>query len=450
MDYYQKSVQALIETYPDLMGLSISAGENMSWLNEDDVVYAENKWLHDVYKPGINVALEKEPDRYFRLSVSPVVKDLYEDCLAEICFGANYTGVHMYASSEPHNADNLFANLPEGYRCMMLFRNEDIFDMRWGDPDFMRTFVKNMPDQTKIYGFVTGSDGYCLGRDYSSTDPDLQGILYIKKHWFNYMLISRLSFQPDLPDKRLYEIFDDYYENRKGTDVLYEATSRLEDRSSSEPDLLSDNSDYTWFVSGCWSHPNTNGYLDILRWMRGSNAFPRKRHSYENYALDIVEGVEISPDKETPYTASRSCRSWQEMSLKKLRRLGRGKSVEEDGNSGKNFWLQVEDNEAMAYLGLYYSEKMVAAIELGFSMSLRMNPQESCITHLELAENYFTEYAALISKNYVPQHMARVGSFDINFILEEVKKDIDKAKSWKPRKLGRSFNPPSKTEYYSE
>jgi hypothetical protein len=337
---------------------------------------------------------------------------------------------------------------------MMLFRNEDIFDMRWGDPDFMRTFVKNMPDQTKIYGFVTGSDGYCLGRDYSSTDPDLQGILYIKKHWFNYMLISRLSFQPDLPDKRLYEIFDDYYENRKGTDVLYEATSEAGKIVPLVNQIYyQDNSDYTWFVSGCWSHPNTNGYLDILRWMRGSNAFPYGNGiPIENYALDIVEGVEISPDKETPYTASEKLKIMAGNVLEKTAKIREEVSQSKKmGILEKNFWLQVEDNEAMAYLGLYYSEKMVAAVELRLFNELKDESyRESCITHLELAENYFTEYAALISKNYVPQHMARVGSFDINFILEEVKKDIDKAKSWKPRKLGRSFNPPSKTEYYSE
>ena len=454
VDYYRKSAQALIETYPLLKGLSIGAGENMSWLNEGDVVYEENKWLHDVYEPGINAALEKEPGRKFRLYVSSAVKDLYSDCLAEIAFGASYTGVHMYASAEPHNIDRTMENAVPGYKYRMIFRNEDIFDMRWGDPDFMRSFVKGMPSKDKVYGFITGSDGYCYGVDYSSTDPDLYGKqLYVQKHWYNYMLLGRLAFQPDLSDERLYEIFDNYYEHRKGTDILFEATSEAGKIVPQVNQIYyQDNSDYTWFVSGCWSHPNTNGFLDIQRWMKSSNTFPHGNCiSIEDYALNIVEGVENDPSKDNPYTVSEKLKAMAasvlDLTAKFRSEVQQSKKM--DVNE-KDYWLQMSDDEAMAYLGLYYSEKMVAAVDLRLYNELKdTSYQDSSVKHLEKAAEYFGKYADIISTNYHPQQMARPGWFDVKAIYQETLKDIEIAQKWKPRKMGRSFNAPSKSDYYS-
>ena len=76
--------------------------------------------------------------------------------------------------------------------------------------------------------------------------------------------------------------------------------------------------------------------------------------------------------------------------------------------------------------------------------------QDSSIAHLEKAAEYFRRYAEIISANYVPQHLARVGSFDVMKILESVEKDIDSARKWKPKKLVSSWNAPSNTEYFNK
>ena len=103
----------------------------------------------------------------------------------------------------------------------------------------------------------------------------------------------------------------------------------------------------------------------------------------------------------------------------------------------------------MAYLGLYYSEKIMGAVELRvFNDTKDESWKESSVAHLQKAAEYFAAYAGIISENYVPQHLARVGHFNINEILESVNKDVEIAEKWKPKRITPSWNPPSKSEYF--
>ena len=40
-----------------------------------------------------------------------------------------------------------------------------MYYLRWGDPDFARAYLTNLPDLSKIAGFYMGPDGYCWGRE---------------------------------------------------------------------------------------------------------------------------------------------------------------------------------------------------------------------------------------------------------------------------------------------
>ena len=181
-DYLGRSMKALIETYPDLIGVGLNPGENMGWDNSAEGVQRNMQWMHDVYVPGINEALAATPDREFQVMFQEADKQVYMDMYADlncnVTFVRGYTSTHMYATSTPRNSDMFVEMLPEGAGLWLNCRNEDNFDMRWGDPDFMIDFVNNIPAD-KVLGLVTGSDGYFYGKDYSSTDPVLQGQQYI-------------------------------------------------------------------------------------------------------------------------------------------------------------------------------------------------------------------------------------------------------------------------------
>src|SRR5207344_2245580 len=86
------------------------------------------------------------------------------------------------------------------HRTWLTVRDDDIYSFRWGNPEYARAFVKNMPGPDKVAGFYMGPDGYVWGREFLSTEPETPRELVISKRWYSFMLWGRLSYEPDLPD----------------------------------------------------------------------------------------------------------------------------------------------------------------------------------------------------------------------------------------------------------
>jgi hypothetical protein len=465
-DYLRKSIQALIETYPLLKGVRLADGENMGWDNSLEGRKRNWQWLSDVYIPGINAALEKEPDRDFRLCI-PIPSHLNE--FADEYFGAclatletnngDFTGTHMYADSTPKNGNASYPNADPETKFWIGFRNEDTFDMRWGDVDFMRDFVHSMADKTIMEGFTTGFDGYCLGRDYSSTDPDYQGILYIKKHWYNYTLIGRLAFEPDLSDEKVEKIFAEHFDGFERADAksLYEVTN-LAGKIIPQVHKIyyRGNGDYTWYVAGCWSHPNTFGYIDITKWFKGNNVYQEgdqgpEAMSIGDYALLIAEGKEVVTDLQTPIEVAENLRSWSEQVLEEVSSIRSSvKASKKQDLVEKDYWALLGDDEEMAYMGLFYSERILGCVDLRvFNETKDEKYRTSAVEHLQASSDYFSTYANLNAQRYVPQQYSRIGSFDILEVAKGVAKDVEVARNWKPRVYPKSdYHTPSKNEFF--
>ena len=414
------------------------------------------QWLHDIYVPGINAALEKTPGRDFQVMFQENDKqeyvDMYADLNCKVTFVRGYSSVHMYATSTPRKSDRYVAQLPDGAGLWLNCRNEDCFDMRWGDPDFMVEYVNNIPAD-KILGLVTGSDGYFYGRDYSSTDPELQGQMYMRKHWYNYMLLGRLMYDNALPRQRIRDIFAGHYGRMAGVEALYEATSAAGKIIPQVHKIyFQDNSDYTWFVAGSWSHPNTFGYLGVKRWMKSSNAFgDGSAMSIEEYCMRQTGAIENEPTEAmTPLEVAEKLTDYGTRTLEKVNEIRTGVTRSENmAFAEREFWALADDDEAMAYLGLYYAEKILGAVDLRlFNDTKEEAYRESSVAHLEKSAEYFAEYAGIISANYIPQFLARVGYYNVNDILDGVRKDVDVARKWRPKTIQPSWNPPSKSTYF--
>ena len=451
-DYFYKSFKALLETYPDLAGMSIGAGENMGW-TVDAGKDADYQWLFNVYGRAINEMREANPEREFDLLME-CSDELLAQIDANIIYSAAYTGTHLYGSATPVVADATLAQ-DNDHIYSFTCRNEDVFNMRWGDPDFMRSFVKKMPGQDKLYSVVTGSDGYCYAHDYSFVDPELDGQLYLDKHWFNYFLMFRMMYDPDLSDERIADVFTGYYDNEPSVDLLLESTSTagkiipMVNRS-----YYMHNSDYTWFVEGNWRHPNAGGYIDIKSWMKGDTTYvDGQTMSIEEYAIALASGE--TPDAQgrmLPTEVADNLKSLAQETLDLSERIRTSTSQNNNPTfTQKEFRQQLEDNEAMAYLGLFYAEKILGAIDIRiFNETEDESYRTSSVEHLEQSADYFDQYAEIISANYEPQRLARVGYFDVNAIAEEVRADVEIAQEWKPREIRPSYRPPHKSDYFEE
>ncbi len=454
-DYLMKSATALIQTYPLLKGIDINDGENMGWDNSDEGEKIRLQWLHDVYVPAINAAFEADPDREFSLAGAlcsytndNFLEDLDERC--DLVYGAPFTSTHMYATATPQvkgYADEYpFDNL------LIAFRNEDSFDLRFGDYDFFKEFVDCMPAD-KMKGYMTGSDGYCYQRDYSSLDPELQGELYLEKHWLNYQLIGKLTYNFNL-DKEYFEaLFEDHTDYTEASDLLFETTSLAgKVFPTVSHQYFSGNSDYTWHVAGSWSHPSTNGYIDIKKFMRSTNVYPNGGCiGIEPYCLAIENGEEIDPSLVTPIQTAEMLTEIGNGVLANVAKIrSEVKASKKPSYGEKYFWNLLSDDEAIAYLSLYYAEKILGAVDLRWYNDFQdASYQESAVAHLEAAYQYWLKYAEIVRANYVPQHLARLGDFDVAEIAKSVAKDIEIAKTWKIRPLPAMYVVPSKGEFFS-
>ncbi len=170
-EYFEKSVEALVRTYPLLRGIGITAGERMTvgWAPSPDLRF-DVQWLADTYGKGIQNAIAGT-GRPFRLihrqhmSGAEEILSAYKDVDFEVDFSFKYSQAHMYSDVKPHFGDRFFASLPEGRKTWLTVRNDDLYMHRWGGVAFAREYLAKMPHDV-LRGFLMGPDGYTWGRDY--------------------------------------------------------------------------------------------------------------------------------------------------------------------------------------------------------------------------------------------------------------------------------------------
>lgn len=172
-DYFAKSVEALLETYPKLDGMGVCTGENLP-MNEIDTgslseADFKERWLHDVFGEPLKASLEENP-RPFKLihrmhfTNYESIASIWGDIPCQMDLSAKYSNDHMFVNGVHHFADEVLDSLPDGKKSLLELRNNDFFNLRFGDYDFVHDYVSGMKLE-KVSGIVYGSDGYVDGRE---------------------------------------------------------------------------------------------------------------------------------------------------------------------------------------------------------------------------------------------------------------------------------------------
>ena len=161
----------MVTTYPLLAGFGITAGEGMPATMDSKV---KEKWLWKTYGEGVRDALKSQPQRVVRMihrfhrTAQGDILDAWKDYPgfpATFDFSFKYSVAHMYSIPNPPFIQPLLAGIAPGLRTWLTVRNDDIYSFRWGDPDYARDYIANMPAADKCAGFYMGPDGYIWGRD---------------------------------------------------------------------------------------------------------------------------------------------------------------------------------------------------------------------------------------------------------------------------------------------
>ncbi|MGA3028680.1 MAG: hypothetical protein ABSF98_28375 [Bryobacteraceae bacterium] len=438
-DYQRKAIKALFATYPMLTGLGTTAGERM------DVMTAKQKmdWIADTYFAVLKQMGRPVPFifRYWQAEPEAAVGMLESvHYSGPVYLDIKFNGEHMYSSVEPHVLDPKWVALAHGrYRLLWHLRNDDLFILRWGDPDFVRETVRHMslPDTA---GFVEGSEVDVPGPDRIHTETakaHLDWQYMFEKHWFRYMLWGRLGYNAGEPDST----WLGYFRLRFGAagDDVYEA---IHQSSKIAPLVTSYHWNYMngdWYPEGSIGSWNTSFEQPRVNYRRAA-----MYHDIRTYIFNNTIGGEMANIPEFVAGSKKVgplevADQLEEYGTSALRSIARARSHVERGT--KEFACTDADLMAYGNLGIYYAEKLRGAAHLArFLFGAGGQEQEEAVARLELALEAWRRVVAATENHYLPHEVWLFGQFDWKRYLPDVEADIRIASEAKPLRPGSTYD----------
>ena len=362
LDYMYKSMYSLLETYPDLDGFGISAGDGMQRkdqeFNGDSNLKTE--WTWNTMGKAVKDYLGKNPARKFNLihrgigSNPELVNKHFEPLKAlpnaSVNFSHKYAQAHMYSTPTPQWTNSVQEATKLGLKSFLTIRNDDYFYINWGDPQFVRDYMAGIPEKQSVEGMYIGSDGYTPSRTYFCKNEAFNGQLEVERRWYMEMLWGRISYNPKISDN----VFKNMLAKRfpgVSADNLFQAWS-LASRSlpkATEMIMRNWSLDFHWYPEACWSDPGRcggfrtiDGFANETSVAKGSNL------------CDIAKSaVDSCGGKKSSYMVA------DEMQADSEKALSLVSTIKANGNADLD--MAIKNIEQMSYLGLYYAFKIRGA-----------------------------------------------------------------------------------------
>ena len=370
-DYTRESVKAVIDTYPDLTGLGITLGEGMGGMTAEE----REQWLLDSYIQGMRMASRKVKFIH-RVplsagtgsggSTSVAVEQMTRETLDSLTCVDGPINIELkfnwsHAFSTPHLVkvhggklnDAYWNPLPKNYYLAWMMRNEDFFMLRWGQPDFIRKHIAANV-HPYVNGYYVGSECYIPAKDYITS---LEGASYryaFERQWMYYKVCGRLFYNPNTPD----EFFEDAFEQRfpKTGKKLFDAQTK----ASKVPLVIASWQNATWdfsLYSEGMLHTvvkDNKKSLKLISLDDMAEKMPMEP-AYLSIAEFLAKENNVPKGKISPIHLADSIESICNQALKGVNRIQAGKNVD--------LLYEVSDIKAWANLGLYFSNKLRAAVE---------------------------------------------------------------------------------------
>ena len=420
--YMRYCIGEFLKTYPQVDGIGVTAGEHVdrSRLKGTSI----ETWLWQTYGQGVMDATAANPDRTIRFIFRQHqanlgrITDAFKDYRGPFNTGHKYARARLYSTTTSPYLDIEYRSQLEAHRvpCWLNLRNDDLFVHRWGDADYVREFLQNVPRDLMRYeaGFYMGPDGFVWGREFVSKDPDLAGRLEIDKHWYRFMLWGRLGYDLTLPRE--------YFEQRLQARFPGADAARLYDGWAAASQIVPQVNrfffrvnDFQFAPEGCIS---SSGFLTVEAFFQHPPLPGSGILSVQEYAGAVVKGE--TPDGATPMDVADRLDALAEKALAGAAALRKG------AQPGKELAATLADMESMARLGQYYADKIRGAADLAVFRADRgrTEARERAVRHLEEAVKEWKAYAKVATSRYRPQLLSRTHYLDWDAIAEDVKRDV--------------------------
>jgi len=215
--YLRKCNKQILETYPYLTGIGVTAGEAMDGTDDD-----KEKWLWNSYGAGMLDFAKENPNRKMafihRFWLTDITKiksyftPLKQQPNVRLDLDFKYSMAHMHSALTPgiwQNSDMEGNCGILGSKSWLTIRNDDFYYLHWADPTYVKDYILNFPDLNKyVERFFIGSDGWVFTNNFTSKDAFYKNVkpYAIQKTWLMQKLWGRISYNPNVPT----ELFRDH------------------------------------------------------------------------------------------------------------------------------------------------------------------------------------------------------------------------------------------------
>ena len=440
--YTRASVRELVKTYPLLAGIGITAGEHMPNASDE----AKENWLWATYGEGVRDALGEKPSRVFQMihrfhqtGFSAITRH-WENFPGPFALSFKYSIAHMYSITNPPMVKPALALLPPTLKMWLTVRNDDIYTFRFGDPDYLRDYIVNMPPAEQLGGFYMGSDGFCPGRDFLDRDagPGPRPLV-IEKQWYSYMLLGRLSYDPTLSDTHFERVLGAHFPGVAAHDI-YRALQAASQTMPLTTRFFWGDIDVKWFPEGSVQGLNNKGYLSVRDFAEGVSMPGSEVLNIRQWRANLLAKHPMNGT--TPLQIADALEGAGREALQSASAL----RTQTPTANNTEFRKTLVDCESLGWLALSFAEKIRAACDLGlFDLSHNADEQTSAIQRLGIALDAWKHYATVRDGQYFPALYGRAGYVNITELTGKVAADIDIARNWKPNSI-RANVPGQNTE----
>jgi len=425
-DYIFRGTKALFNTYPLLAGIGVTSGENMQ-RNESDITF-----IRESYGRAVEEIANEQPDRKIkfihRMQYTNYKKivEKFENYPVEFNISFKYSQAHMFSNTRPVFIDSFLEEKATDIPIYLEVRNDDFYMYRWGNPDFARKYLQQMPTDD-MEGFNFGPDGYTWGRDYLSRDQDdkEKPSLVMEKQWYMFFIWGQLAYNIDLPN--------DYFTLEIGATEGFDQMAQWYETWAAASDIIPTvncthwhDYDFQWYPEACCmldQDVDKLVFADIDEFTTCNSVPGGEYLSVSAYCDEYLMGNNTF-SATSPIEQIGVIRDLVSKALSGLKTLESDKTQMTRAVAG--------DIEALCYLGSYYANKIEAAI----NVTLYRKHKESGITKLEYrnkavkllatAVGDWEKYSRLSKQRYKSQALSRLGGYivDVEHFTQLVKLDV--------------------------
>jgi len=440
--YTKEVVTQLLEEYPDLTGLGITLGERMGGMTADQ----RRAWLDRTFFAGIAEAkrpvkfiyraplsattgsggsTSEENDRQTRAQIERLTNNITAPVYVE--FKHNWS--HGHSSPDLFHvhggplSDAYWNPAPTRHKVVWTMRNEDMFILRWGQPDFVREFIQRQTGKDYVGGAIVGSECYIPALDYITKEgPHKTWRWAFERQWLFYAVWGQLLYDPATPDARFEAMFNTRFGRNTGKDLLaaWKLASRVPLRFASFYKGTWDGSLYTEGFSS-WRDNAERRLIDIDTFIKHP-VLDTKR--YVNI-LDFVKTGHVPAGRCSPLELADQLDHDRAAALELLAKLRLA------GGVSPTLDCELTDIEAWCAYSDYFAAKLRAGVALARARAGQdLKQQRRAVAELEKALQHWRRLAELGGRfNHLPVLSNSREPFSWDSLTAQVERDITLAKA---------------------